>query len=177
MLWNVLLQKTIWFDPWSFKWRRHNWTTKENDWPTWRTWHAQFTNLSFWWKHKRYRSIPHRGSLYKFVLYISTCFHFLYNLYFEISWANSIRLTIFLFRFRDTCIKCFCIMFTKCVSSFMLSPFVKIVYSSQFLRSHVKDYVFCLCYISTPSLDWIFFLNLHKLIEVTWCLLADVSIV
>ena len=36
---------------------------------------------------------------------------------------------------------------------------------------------FCsLCYITTRSLDWIFFLNLHKLIEVTRCLLADVSI-
>ena len=41
----------------------------------------------------------------------------------------------------------------------------------------VKDYFVCLCYITTPSLDWIFFLNLHKIIEVTWCLLADVSIV
>ena len=67
-------------------------------------------------------------------------------------------------------------MFIKCVSRFMLSSLVKIVYTSQFLRSHVKDYAFCLCYIATPSLDWIFFLNLHKLIEVTWCLLADVSI-
>ena len=41
----------------------------------------------------------------------------------------------------------------------------------------MKDYFVCLCYITTPSLDWIFFLNLHKLIEVTWCLLADVSFV
>ena len=47
-----------------------------------------------------------------------------------------------LFHFHVKCIQCLWNLFIKCVSSFVSSPLVKIVYSSQFLRSHVKDYVF-----------------------------------
>ena len=55
----------------------------------------------------------------------------------------------------------------------LFSVFWKIVYSSQFLRSHVTAYVLSFCYITTLDRNFFFVLCISDQ-TVTWCLAADV---